>query len=130
MAAMAVRMAFNAITDWVIAALAASGVPEVVQHGVSDLVLHERKIGGSCVYRTRGLLYYSTTLLCEPKMPLVDRYLLHPPREPEYRQGRPHTEFMGSLQGVYGLNSNSVFLKNLNRHLSNSLESIAAFPSP
>ena len=120
-----IKTAFNAISDWVIAALAASGVPGVVQHGVSDLVLHGRKVGGSCVYRTRGLLYYSTTLLCAQKMPLVDQYLLHPPREPEYRQGRPHDQFMGSLHDLCGINLNDQFLNNLNSHLCNSLSSIA-----
>ena len=120
-----IKSAFNAITDWVIASLAASGVPDVVQRGVSDLVISERKIGGSCVYRTRGLLYYSTTLLCAQKMPLVDQYLLHPPREPEYRKGRPHESFMGSLYDLCGINLDDEFLDNLNCHLCNGLSSLA-----
>ncbi len=122
-----IKTAFNAISDWIIAALAEIGIPGVVQHGVSDLVLHQRKIGGSCVYRTRGLLYYSTTLLCEQKMPLVDQYLLHPPREPEYRQGRPHAEFMGSLHDLCGISLNDEFLAILNLKLSNSLPSLSTF---
>lgn len=28
---------------------------------------------------------------------LIDQFLLHPPREPEYRQGRPHCEFVANL---------------------------------
>ncbi len=121
-----IKSAFNAITDWVIAGLAASGVPDVVQQGVSDLVISEHKIGGSCLYRTRGLLYYSTTLLCAQKMPLVGQYLLHPPREPEYRKGRPHESFMGSLHDLCGIGLDDEFLNNLNCHLGNGLSSLAS----
>ena len=63
-------------------------------------MLGERKIGGSCIWRTRGLLYYSTTLLVDPDLDLCERYLPHPPREPAYRAGRPHRAFMGSLRAA------------------------------
>ncbi len=117
-----IKSAFNAISAWMIAGLAASGVPDVEQRGVSDLVLAERKIGGSCVYRTRGLLYYSTTLLCAQNVPLVGKYLQHPPREPEYRKGRPHDLFMGSLRDLCGLELDDIFVANLNSHLYSSLK--------
>jgi lipoate-protein ligase A len=54
-------------------------------------------VGGACIHRTRDLLYYSTTLLCAPELALMERYLRHPPREPGYRHGRRHAEFVGSL---------------------------------
>jgi lipoate-protein ligase A len=93
-----IKGAFDAISGWLIAALAASGVPDVEQRGVSDLTIGDRKIGGSCVYRTRGLLYYSSTLLVDPDFELIDRYLPHPPREPDYRAGRRHRDFLVSLE--------------------------------
>jgi lipoate-protein ligase A len=43
---------------------------------------------------------YSATLLVDPDLDLVERYLAHPPREPEYRRGRPHRDFMGRLGGL------------------------------
>ncbi len=89
--------AFAKISEWVINALDRAGVHDVFQTGISDLVLGNRKIGGACIYRTRGLLYYSTTLLFQPNLDLVARYLKHPPREPAYRGGRTHRAFMGSL---------------------------------
>jgi len=92
-----IRSGFRRISDWLIAGLAAAGVGGIRQRGVSDLAQGERKIGGSCIYRTRGLLYYSTTLLVDPDLDLVDRYLRHPPREPDYRRGRSHREFMGRV---------------------------------
>jgi len=92
-----ITRAFRNISDWLSAGLDACGIPDVHQEGVSDLVRDGRKVGGSCVRRTRGLLYYSTTLLVTPELELVERYLLHPPREPEYRAGRPHRDFLGTL---------------------------------
>lgn len=99
-----IRTAFDTISDWMIDLLAESGIPGVRQRGVSDLVLGERKIGGSCIWRTRNLLYYTTTLLVDPEPGLMDRYLKHPPREPDYRQGRSHDAFTTSLaaEGLAG----------------------------
>lgn len=95
-----IKTAFAAISEWLITALTVCDVPGVKQRGVSDLAIGERKIGGSCMYRTRGLLYYSTTLLIDPDLDLIDRYLLYPPREPDYRSGRSHRRFMGSLKAL------------------------------
>ncbi len=92
-----ITRAFSRISEWVIDALDRAGIHGVFQAGISDLVLGDRKIGGACIYRTRGLLYYSTTLLFQPNLDLVERYLSHPPREPAYRGGRTHREFMASL---------------------------------
>lgn len=95
-----IKTTFEKVGDWVIEGLAECGVEGVEQRGVSDLALGEKKIGGSCVYRSRGLFYYSTTLLVDPDFDLVERYLPHPPREPEYREGRGHRAFMGSLRSM------------------------------
>ncbi|HPF70471.1 MAG TPA: hypothetical protein PLQ13_07360, partial [Candidatus Krumholzibacteria bacterium] len=95
-----ITRAFDAISDHLIAALDRCGVPGVTRQGVSDLTLGDRKIGGSCIWRTRGLVYYSTTVLVNPDPAIVDRYLPHPPREPSYRGGRPHRLFMGSLRSA------------------------------
>jgi lipoate-protein ligase A len=105
-----IRGAFARLTTWLCAGLARSGVTGVARGGVSDLVLDDRKVGGSAIYRRRGLLYYSSTLLVAPDLDLVDRYLMHPPREPAYRRGRPHREFMGSLNGA-GLSAGSQELR-------------------
>lgn len=100
-----INTAFTHISDWLVAGLARSGVSGVVQRGTSDLALGNRKIGGSCIYRTKGLLYYSSTLLIDPDLDRVERYLRHPPREPDYRQGRNHREFMGRLKEMLGAQS-------------------------
>jgi lipoate-protein ligase A len=92
-----ITAAFQRLSDWLIGVLDHAGAPGVRQRGVSDLALGDRKVGGSCIYRTRGLLYYSATLLIAPDIGLVERYLRHPPREPAYRRGRRHRDFMGTL---------------------------------
>jgi lipoate-protein ligase A len=82
---------------WLIDGLARAGLPGVEQRGICDLARGERKVGGACLYRSRGLVYYTTTLLVEPRLDLITRYLRHPPREPDYRGGRAHADFLGSL---------------------------------
>ncbi len=89
-----ITRAFAAISGTMAEALSDAGLPGVTQEGTSDLAVGGRKLGGSCIWRTRGLLYYSTTVLVDPDLDLVDRYLPHPPREPAYRAGRRHGEFL------------------------------------
>ena len=90
----AIRGHFDWITRWLCRSLERCGIEGVEQRGTSDLALDGCKIGGSCIYRRRGLLYYSTTLLVEPDLALIERYLAHPPREPDYRRGRSHRDFL------------------------------------
>lgn len=110
------RAAFRRRTEWLIEGLTHAGVPGVRWDGISDLVLEDRKVSGSCVFRSLGLVFYTATLLVEPDLDLVDRYLAHPPREPEYRRGRSHRAFMGRL-GRSGLTA-AVLREALERHLT------------
>jgi lipoate-protein ligase A len=89
------------------AALAAAGGPSrrVERRGTSDLVLTaggtgpaaDRKVSGNALrVRRHGVLYHGTLLdACD--LDLVGRVLRHPPREPDYRAGRPHAEFLANL---------------------------------
>ncbi|MFH1418602.1 MAG: hypothetical protein ABII12_10005 [Planctomycetota bacterium] len=91
---------FDTLTNWLIGGLERIGIPGVRPAGICDLCIGERKIGGACLRRFRDLLYYSASLLVAPDLDGVTRYIKHPPREPAYRRGRPHTEFMGSLRSI------------------------------
>jgi lipoate-protein ligase A len=93
---------FRRISDELIALLARCGVTGVEMRGISDLCLGDRKVGGASIRRADGLLYYATTLLVEPDLALVERLLPHPPREPDYRRGRPHRDFMGHIEAPGG----------------------------
>ncbi|MDH3285080.1 MAG: hypothetical protein OEQ13_10095 [Acidobacteriota bacterium] len=88
---------FEWLSAWLADVLAGLGIRGVAHEGTSDLAVGGRKIGGSCIFRRKDLLYYSTTLLVEPRIDLIERYIAHPPREPEYRRGRPHREFLRGL---------------------------------
>jgi lipoate-protein ligase A len=91
------RRHLEALSEWLIVALTIVGIPEVCRNGICDLVIGDRKVAGACLHRTRDLLYYSASLLVDPDLAIVTRYLKHPPREPDYRCGRPHAAFMGRL---------------------------------
>ena len=91
------RRYFDRISQLLIDKLDEIGITGVYQDGVSDLVMNSLKIGGSCIRRTKDYLYYSTTILVNPEIALMDMYLSHPPREPDYRDGRSHDNFLGCL---------------------------------
>jgi lipoate-protein ligase A len=128
-----IKTTFAKVGDWIVAGLTECGIPGVEQRGVSDLAIGDTKIGGSCVYRTRGLFYYSTTLLVDPDLELVERYLPHPPREPDYRRGRSHRSFMGSLRGmglVNGPEKLRTALQSIFERRSSALEAATRLPDP
>lgn len=82
---------YDLILGWVAEAL---GVPGVRRAGASDLVLDDRKIGGSAQRRGRRALLHHGTVLYAFDAAAMDRYLKLPPRQPAYRENRPHTAFV------------------------------------
>jgi len=93
---------FEAISNWLIDGLSDIGVEGVYREGYSDLVIANRKIAGACMQRKRDFVYYSTSILVDPDVSLMERYIAHPPREPEYRKHRVHNDFVGSLKNLCG----------------------------
>lgn len=67
------------------------------RRGTSDLALGELKFSGNSVRCKRRHLLYHGTLLYNFDLPLVSRALKMPPRQPDYRQGRSHGEFITNL---------------------------------
>ncbi len=109
---------FARLTHWLTDGLQRAGVSGVRQRGISDLALGEQKVGGACIYRTREVLFYSVTLLVQPEPGLMARYLAHPPREPDYRRGRPHEEFVTSLVRKFpDIGGTAKLLETLSREL-------------
>jgi lipoate-protein ligase A len=70
---------------------------EVEQEGISDLALGGRKFSGNAQQRKRRHLLHHGTLLYAFDLGRVGRYLRPPPRQPEYRAGRPHADFLLNL---------------------------------
>jgi len=77
--------------------------------GFSDLVINgadggKRKISGNSQFRKYGVLVHHGTLIMRKNLiESINAYLAHPPKEPDYRNGRPHGEFLGSLPDTFDL---------------------------
>ena len=75
--------------------------PALNYAGTCDLVIADRKVSGNSLRVRREWLLYHGTLLLDMDLSKIDRYLNHPPREPEYRQHRQHCDFVANL-GLFG----------------------------
>ena len=71
---------------------------EIAVRGHTDLTLGDRKVSGNAQRRKRRWLLFHGTFLCGADITLMARLLKHPPREPDYRQGRSHGDFVTSLK--------------------------------
>jgi lipoate-protein ligase A len=76
---------------------------ELRPQGVSDLAYEGRKVMGSSLYLPRECALYLGSFLVSTPIALLDRFLAHPSREPEYRQGRSHGDFVRNLSEIPGL---------------------------
>ncbi len=72
-------------------------VPDLALRGICDLALGEKKVSGNSVRCKREHLLYHGTLLYDFPLELIGRCLAMPPREPDYRQARPHGAFVANL---------------------------------
>jgi lipoate-protein ligase A len=72
-------------------------VGAVEVRGHTDLALAGRKFSGNAQRRQRRALLFHGTFLLSFDMPLVEKFLHFPSRQPEYRQGRRHEQFMVNL---------------------------------
>jgi lipoate-protein ligase A len=75
----------------------ALGVPEVRCEGHSDLSIAGRKVSGSAQRRTQTAILHHGTLLYDFDAARVELFLKPPLREPSYRAGRSHRDFLGNL---------------------------------
>jgi lipoate---protein ligase len=78
-------------------AIRAEGVPLAEMHGSGDLTLGGRKFSGSAQRRLRNHVLIHASVLYDFPLESIDRYTLLPPRQPTYREGRPHAGFVTNL---------------------------------
>jgi len=97
------RVYFNDYNGKIIRALKTLGIKSLSLKGISDICLGKQKILGSSIYRNKDMVFYHAVLNRAESVELLERYLRHPPREPEYRGGRSHKDFVTSLhaEGYY-----------------------------
>jgi lipoate-protein ligase A len=72
-------------------------VDGVTRRGTSDLALGNFKFSGNSLRCKRRSLLYHGTLLYDFDLSLVDELLAMPPRQPDYRNNRPHGAFLANL---------------------------------
>lgn len=88
---------FDIYNNIIIRVLRNLGVTKLKKRGFSDICMGEKKILGSSIYRTGGKVFYHAVMNVSEPVNTIEKYLQHPVREPEYRKGRPHTDFVTSL---------------------------------
>ncbi len=85
---------------WVITRLLAAvsrQYPGAQWQGTCDLTISERKFSGNSLRVARDHLLYHGTILHAADLDQIDRCLATPPRQPDYRQGRRHADFITNL---------------------------------
>lgn len=89
-----IRASYTWILERVITSL---GLPDLRVDGISDLAIADRKCSGNAQQRKKRFILHHGTLLHAFDVAGVGRYLKQPPREPEYRAGRMHSDFLCNL---------------------------------
>jgi lipoate---protein ligase len=103
------KRAFRFGTDLIATILQSFGLTGETE-GISDVTVGGRKISGNAqAQRCRALLVHGT-LLVDFDYGLADKVLRHPIREPVYRQGRSHREFLVSLREL-GIRAHDIVQK-------------------
>lgn len=103
-------------------AFARVGVGGLSHRGISDIALGEKKIAGTALYRNRDLVFYHAVLNIAGDVDVISRYLTQPPREPDYRAGRSHREFVTSLREAGFAPKQAEFEREFKREFSRIVE--------
>jgi len=65
--------------------------------GITDLAIQGYKFSGNAQRRKIKSALFHGTILYDYNLNLIDRYLRHPSKEPDYRQNRPHLSFIRNI---------------------------------
>ena len=71
-----------------------SSLEPVEFQGSCDLTLDNRKFSGNALRCKRNCFLYHGTILYDFPLQTLSKYLGTPPRQPEYRKGRDHSNFV------------------------------------
>jgi len=66
--------------------------------GICDLSIDGRKFSGNALRYKRDWLLYHGTILYDFPIQAIACYLNFPPRQPSYREGRSHEDFLTNIQ--------------------------------
>lgn len=91
---------FLKFNELMIMAIERGGVSGLSTRGVSDIAFGDKKISGSSIYRKKDKLFYHAVINYGESPNTFERYLKHPLKEPDYRMGRGHANFVTSLREI------------------------------
>jgi lipoate---protein ligase len=80
----------------------AAGLTGGLAEAVGAAGVTERKVAGCALYMPRDYVLYLASILVDPDLADIGKYLAHPSKEPEYRSGRRHEDFLGGLAALSG----------------------------
>jgi lipoate-protein ligase A len=92
----AVDLAQRTVLERIAESIRGAGLPVVVL-GQGDLALGDRKCGGSAQRRLQDWFLVHCSILYQFALERIARYLANPARQPAYRQGRDHQDFLANL---------------------------------
>ncbi len=70
---------------------------EIKHDGTSDLAWNNKKFSGNAQQRKSTFILHHGSILFDFPIELIPRYLKQPLRQPDYRQGRPHDQFVTNI---------------------------------
>ncbi|KUK13670.1 MAG: lipoate---protein ligase [bacterium] len=111
--------------ETIISALRDIGINEILEKGWGDIAYGNKKLGGISLYSSKEAILYQLSLLYSIDFKLISENLKHPPREPDYRKGRDHIEFLTSIKEIMPGFSLEKLIFSIERRLKEALSSLA-----
>lgn len=109
---------FRNINSLVIDTLIEEGVRGLSLSGISDIAVKNKKIAGSAIYRRQDKLLFHSVINIDEDPSIFERYLRHPSKEPDYRNGRSHADFVVSLRDCGLRGSTGMLAQHLSQRLT------------
>lgn len=91
-----IDVAHNFVMNHLLAAVRRQ-CPDAARKGVCDLAIDDRKFSGNSLRISRNHLLYHGTMLTDADLEAVAACLDFAPRQPDYRRGRSHREFITNV---------------------------------
>ena len=88
---------FKDYINKIIFVLESQGINDLEYKGISDITINDLKILGSAIYQNKFVVFYHAVLNVSESTSLIEKYIKHPKREPDYRKKRNHKEFVTSI---------------------------------
>ncbi|MGI6296206.1 MAG: lipoate--protein ligase family protein [Armatimonadota bacterium] len=95
-----IKRTFESGAQFIIAGLAEFGI-DGCYRGISDVAVRELKISGNAQARKWRSILLHGTVLVDLDFDLLAAVLKHPAREPDYRRGRNHRDFLTTMRNLH-----------------------------